>query len=424
VWRTIGGYEDRLNGSALRGDTLYLFTTRTAPNGEVRALDLARHQNLADARIVMPASDLVISTVTAGDDGLYILGQTDGISRLFFLGDGAARAAEIRLPIQGNAVLVQPAGPGQGVTFALQDWFTAPRWFRALGTAVTPLGLESASYAGLRGVRQLRETAVSADGTRVPMAILLPPGTPHNALDGAYPMLLEGYGSYGVNTAEPYYAQNVFGLIESGGAVAFCGTRGGGERGRAWHEAGRSANKPNAHADLIACGERLVQLGLTTPDRMTVMGTSAGGLLAPPAALRRPDLFGALISNVGIVNPTRLAQAENGANQFGEMGDPGTEAGFNALLTQDSYQMLATARDMPDTLLIVGLNDHRVAPWFSAKFAARALDRFGSSRLILIRTDPEAGHGIGTARDRQVEQLADMYAFLLSQAGAPGFGAR
>jgi len=419
AWRVIGGYEDRLNGSALSGDTLYLFTTIAAPNGEIRALDLARGQNLAQARVVMPASNLVIVSIAAGDDGLYILGQTDGISRLFFLRNGAPRAVEVRLPLQGNAVVVQPAGPGRGVTFGMQDWFTAPRWFRARGAAVTPLGLDSASYAGLRGARQIRETATSADGTRVPMAILLPPGR----RAGPLPLLLEGYGSYGVNTAEPYYAQNVFGLVESGGAVAFCGTRGGGERGRAWHEGGRSANKPNAHADLIACGERLVAMGLTTPNRMTVMGTSAGGLLAPPAALRRPDLFGALISNVGIVNPTRLAQAENGANQFGEMGDPNTEAGFNALLAQDSYQMLATARDIPDTLLIVGLNDHRVAPWFSAKFAARALDRFGSRRLVLIRTDPEAGHGIGTARDRQIEQYADMFAFVLSQAGAPGFGA-
>jgi prolyl oligopeptidase len=416
AWRVIGGYEDRLNGSALSGDTLYLYTTRQAPNGEVRALDLARGQSLADARVVMPASDLVISSLNAGTDGLYILGQTDGISRLFFLRNGANRPVEVRLPLRGNALLVQPADGG-GVTFGMQDWFTAPRWFRARGTGVTPLGLDSASYAGLRGARQIRESATSADGTSVPMDILLPPGR----RSGPLPLLLEGYGSYGINTAEPYYAQNVFGLLASGGAVAFCGTRGGGERGRAWHEAGRSANKPTAHADLIACGERLVQLGLTTPNRMTVMGTSAGGLLAPPAALRRPDLFGALISNVGIVNPTRLAQAENGANQFGEMGDPTTEAGFNALLSQDSYQMLATARDMPDTLLIVGLNDHRVAPWFSAKFAARALDRFGSSRLVLIRTDPEAGHGVGTARDRQIEQFADMWAFVLSQAGAPGF---
>jgi prolyl oligopeptidase len=302
----------------------------------------------------------------------------------------------------------------------MQDWFTAARWFRAQGTKVTPLGLESASYAGIRGASQIRETAVSADGTRVPMAILLPP---HRG-SGPLPLLLEGYGSYGVNNVQPYYAQYMFGLLESGGAIAYCGTRGGGERGRAWHEGGREANKPNAHADLIACGERLVALGLTDPGRMTVMGTSAGGLLAPPAALKRPDLFGALISNVGIVNPTRLAVAENGANQFAEMGDPNTETGFRALLAEDAYQMLASARDMPDTLITVGLNDRRVAPWMSAKFAARALDRFGGRRLLLIRTDPEAGHGIGSARAQLVEQYADMFAFVLSHAGARGFAGR
>src|SRR5207237_1901299 len=139
------------------------------PNGEVRALDLARNHGLAQARVVMPASDLVIGSIDAADDGLYILGQTDGISRLFFLRRGTARAVEVRLPLRGNAVLVEPAGPGRGVTFAMQDWFTAPRWFRARGTTVTQLGLDSASYAGLRGARQIRESATSADGTRVPM---------------------------------------------------------------------------------------------------------------------------------------------------------------------------------------------------------------------------------------------------------------
>jgi len=420
-WRVIGDYSDRLGGGAIIGDSLYVITTNGASNGKLLQLDLARGGTLANARVVMPESNAILLAVAAGGDGLYLLAQTDGLSRLFHLARGARRPVELRLPMQGNAVLLQPAGRGGGVTFAMQDWFTAARWFRARGTAITPLGLDSASYGGIRGARQLRETATSADGTRVPMAILLPPAAgPARPL----PMLLEGYGSYGINSAEPFYAQYLFGLLETGGAVAFCGTRGGGERGRAWHEGGRSANKPNAHADLIACGERLVQLGLTTPDRMTVMGTSAGGLLAPAAALRRPDLFGALISNVGIVNATRLGAAENGANQFAEMGDPNNAEGFRALLAQDAYQMLGSATDMPDTLIIVGLNDHRVTPWFSAKFAARALNRFGDRRLVLIRTDPEAGHGIGSARGQLVEQYADMFAFVLSQADAEGFARR
>ena len=246
AWRVIGDYSDRLGGGGVLGDALYVITTNGASNGKLLRIDLAGGGTLANARVVMPESDFIMESAAAGTDGLYILGQSDGISRLFFLGRDAPRAIELHLPMQGNAVLLQPAGSGGGVTFGMQDWFTSLRWFRAHGNAVTPLGLDSASYAGLRGARQIRETAVSADGTRVPMAILLPPGR----RTGPLPLLLEGYGSYGINTAEPYYAQNVFGLLESGAAVAYCGTRGGGERGRAWHEGGRAANKPMSSQNL------------------------------------------------------------------------------------------------------------------------------------------------------------------------------
>lgn len=415
VWREIAAYEDRIFAGAIHGDTLYLVRTGTEPNGEVVAIDLRAGGTLKDAKPILPASNAIVTDITAADDGLYVLAQTDGISRLFFVRkDG--KPVEVELPIQGNAIGLASAGPG-GVTFALQDWFTAARWMRAKDGKVTPLGLDSTSYKGIAGARHVTETATSADGTRVPLAILLPP----NHQGRPSPLLLEGYGGYGVNTAEPYYAQWMFGFLESGGVVAYCGTRGGGERGRSWHEAGRSANKPNAHADLIACGERLITLGLTTTKQMTVMGTSAGGLLAPPAAMKRPDLFGGLIANVAILNPTRLAFAGNGANQFAEMGDPTTADGFKALSLSDSYRLLLTSKDIPNTLVTVGLNDRRVEPWFSSKFAARALERFGKERLVLIRTDPDAGHGIGSARDQLIEQNADIFSFVLSQARAPGF---
>lgn len=415
IWREIADYSDRAGATALDGDMLYLVSTGQAANGEILAIDLRAGGTLKDARVVMPGSDAILNNITIASDGIYVTGRTDGVSRLFFMARGKS-VVEVDMPFEGNASGLSPADGG-GVTLGLQDWFTAPRWFRVNGSKVEALGIDSASYKGMAGARQLRELATSADGTKVPLTILLPPG--HKA--GPAPLLLEGYASYGITLTQPLYAQWTFGLLESGGIIAYCGGRGGGERGRSWHEGGRAANKPNGQADLIACGERLVELGLTSPDKMTVMGTSAGGLLAPPAALKRPDLFGSLIANVAILNPTRLAVAENGANQFAEMGDPTTEAGYRGLVVQDSYRLLLAASNIPDTLITVGLNDRRVAPWFSAKFAARALDRFGGDRLVLIRTDPDAGHGIGSARDQLIEQNADVYSFVLSQAGAEGF---
>ncbi|HTU12199.1 MAG TPA: prolyl oligopeptidase family serine peptidase [Allosphingosinicella sp.] len=416
-WRVIASYEDRVQNAALSGDTLYLLTTRNNPNGEVLKLDLARPGAFAAATPALPAGELVLGGMAVTRDGLYVQGQRDGLSQIVYL-PARGPARRLTLPLQGSAAAFNTSSDGRSITFGMEDWFTATRWYRAEGGVIASLGMDSASYGGLAGATQLREEAVSADGTRVPMAILLPAYAPR---DGSLPILLEGYGAYGSNVAEPFYSRFYFGLVAEGGAVVFCGTRGGSERGRAWHEGGREANKPNAQADLIACAERLIQLRLTSSSRLTVMGTSAGGLLAPPAALRRPELFAGLIANVAILNPTRLAVAPNGPNQYAEMGDPNVEAGFNALMTQDSYQMLARANDTPDTLLLVGLNDRRVAPWMSAKYAARALDRFGSRRLVLIRTDPEAGHGIGSANEQLIETWTDAFTFVLAQARAPGF---
>jgi prolyl oligopeptidase len=208
---------------------------------------------------------------------------------------------------------------------------------------------------------------------------------------------------------------------QRGGTYAYCHTRGGGELGEAWHRAGIKANKVNAQADLIACGERLVQLGYATPRTLGVYGVSAGGLLVPPAALRRPDLFAAAVTRVGVVNPVRLAAASNGPNQYGEMGNPDTKAGFEALAVQDSTLLLGKARGGPDFLFTIGLNDKRVEPWMSAKLVAMMRARWGNRHLALIRSDGKAGHGPGTTRDQDLEERADIYAFFLNRFGSPGF---
>jgi len=292
--------------------------------------------------------------------------------------------------------------------FGLNGWTRATTFYRATAGRAEPLGLQSDSWSRAAELSTVREEAVSADGTRVPMVVILPPGGKRAAM----PTLLQGYGSYGTLSLSPWYSPYWLPWAVRGGALAYCGTRGGGERGRAWHEGGRADKKPNAQADFIACAERLIAAGYATPKTLAASGTSAGGQLVPPAVLNRPDLFAALVPRVAVLNATRLGAAPNGANQFAEMGDPGVETGYRGLASQDAYLMLADAKDMPDTLITVGLNDKRVAPWFAAKFAASASQRFAGRRLVLVRADAEAGHGVGSARDRQIAEFADTLAFL------------
>ena len=406
-WRELARYEDEVSNFAALDDDLYYLTTLGAPNGQVLRRRLAGNELTAPVT-VLAEGGLVLSSLEATRDGVYVSGQRDGVGQLLFLPEGRGPAQAVALPMEGDLSNLRVDNDGRSVVFGLNGWTRATTYYRATAGRVEPLGLQSDSWSRAAELTTVREEAISADGTRVPMVVILPPGGKRAAM----PTLLQGYGSYGALMVSPWYSPYLLPWAVNGGALAYCGTRGGGERGRAWHEGGRADKKPNAQADFIACAERLIETGYATPKTLAASGTSAGGLVVPPAVLKRPELFAAMVPRVAFLNATRLGAAPNGANQFAEMGDPDTEAGYRGLASQDAYLMLADAKDMPDTLITVGLNDKRVAPWFAAKFAARASQRFGGRRLVLVRADAEAGHGVGSARDSQIAEFADTLAFL------------
>ncbi len=410
-WRELATYDDEVAGATAVDDDIYYLSTLGASNGRIlhRRWTAA---GLTPVDVTLPEGELVLDGLEAARDGIYVSAQRDGIAHLLFRPAGGGPAREIPLPFDGALSNLRVDTDGRSIVFALNGWTRATKFFRATGGQAAPLGLQSDSWAAASGLTTVREEAISADGTRVPLVVILPPGGKRVAM----PTLLEGYGSYGDVNVAPWYNPYLLPWSVDGGALAFCGSRGGGERGRSWHEAGRAGRKPNAQADFIACAERLETAGYATARTMVASGTSAGGLLVPPAVLKRPDLFAALIPRVAILNATRLGAAQNGANQFAEMGDPETADGYRGLASQDAYLMLADAKDLPDTLITVGLNDKRVAPWEAAKFAARASAKFGSRRLVLVRADAEAGHGVGSARDLQIAEFADVLAFARDRA--------
>src|SRR6195256_1573125 len=193
--------------------------------------------------------------------------------------------------------------------------------------------------------------------------------------------------------------------------------RGGGEFGESWHLGGNLTRKQNVFDDMIAGAQHMIQRGYTTRDRLAAQGGSNGGLLMGAILTQRPDLFRAVVSSVGIYDMLRVELTPNGAfnvTEFGTVKDPDQ---FKALYAYSPYHHVVDGTDYPSVLMLTGANDGRVAPYHSRKMVARLDEANKSGNPILLRTSSSAGHGIGTALNERIKQLADTYAFLFAQLG-------
>jgi prolyl oligopeptidase len=258
-----------------------------------------------------------------------------------------------------------------------------------------------------------RELALSKDGTRVPLTIIQRKGAPQ---DGSQPLLLHGYGGYGVSMA-PYFSPLTRFWLDWGGAYAIANVRGGGEYGEPWHLAGNLTKKQNVFDDFAACAQLLVDRNYTRPDKLAIIGGSNGGLLMGAMITQHPELFRAVVSQVGMYDALRWETQPNGAFNVTEFGTVKEADQFKALYAYSPYLNVRDGVAYPSVLLTGGDNDGRVAPYESRKMAARLQAASGSSHPVLLRTDAAAGHGIGTALANRIAEEADVYAFLVNELG-------
>jgi prolyl oligopeptidase len=236
-------------------------------------------------------------------------------------------------------------------------------------------------------------------------------------------VLLDAYGAYGISQ-EPFFFPSLLAWIEHGGVFAVAHVRGGGELGKQWHLGGFKATKANSWRDAIAAAQWLVREGWTTPARLAITGGSAGGIVAGNAIIDRPDLFAAMVSQVGFHDTLRGETGMVGPANVPEFGTVASEDGFRDLLAMSSYARLQPGVAYPAALLTTGFNDPRVDPWDPGKMAARlqAINAGpgGSGKAVLLRVDFASGHGAGTT-SQLVDEYADIFGFLLWQTQAPGF---
>jgi prolyl oligopeptidase len=370
---------------------------------------------LASAKTLVPAqADRVIEGIHVAADALYVLARHGAYSQLLRIPAGSSNIEEVALPFPGhiNEAFADPRVAG--VSIQLSSWVVPPTEF-AFNPATKAFGdLKVGVHGDIAAANYVVSdlNANAADGTLVPLSVVQP-----KAAKGAQITIIEAYGSYGISELADFSVRRAI-AMRKGITYGVCHARGGGELGEKWRLGGKDANKHNTWGDLIACSEYLIARGITTPDKLFILGGSAGGITMGRSLTERPDLFAGVIDLVPDANTLRAEFTSGGPANVPEFGTITDAAGLANLYDMDSIQHIKKGTQYPAVMITTGLNDPRVAPWEPAKFAA-ALQASGTAKPVLLRIDAEAGHGIGSTKTQGDDLSADTIAFVFWRAGLP-----
>jgi prolyl oligopeptidase len=412
-WQRIAGYDAEVKAIEFGDDGwLYLLSRKNAPKGQILRVSLA-HPDVAKAELVMPEGEGTIQAMRVALGKVYASELVGGPSKLQAVDLKTREISDIALP-PVSAVNGLVRGEHDEILADIASYVTPPAWYHVQpGHEPRKTALVVTSAANYDDAEVKREFAVSKDGTKIPLNIIMRKGT---KLDGSNPTILYGYGGYGVSMT-PYFSSIRRIWLDHGGIYVVANIRGGGEYGEAWHTAGNLTHKQNVFDDFIASAEYLIAQHYTSTPHLAIMGGSNGGLLMGAVLTQRPDLFRAVSSSVGIYDMLRVELDPNGAFNTTEFGTVKDKAQFEALHAYSPYHHVKDGTDYPAVLMMTGDNDGRVNPAHSRKMIARLQAADPHGKPILLRTTAAAGHGIGTALDEVINEQTDNYAFLFHELG-------
>ena len=358
AWRVLCQRTDNLVDTALHGDQVFAISHSGAPRFTVIQTSL-EHPDWSRAKTVIPEGQDVIQSITTCKDYLLVVSSNGIVGRVTRYALKTGRLTEVRLPMTGSVGLTCPDPTSNRCLVAVSSW-TAPTTLFELDAARQTVAKSNTDFISF--------TAVANRGV----------------------------------------------------VLAFAHVRGGGEKGEAWHKAGFKATKPNTWKDFNACAGYLIRKGYTSAQRLGGIGTSAGGILISRAITERPDLFAAVVCNVGDANAMRSEFGTDGpanAKEYGSVQDP---VECQALYEMDGVQHVRQGVSYPAVLGVGGWNDPRVAPWQPGKFIAALQNATTSQRPVLMKVNYDNGH---FTEDKTVtfRNFAGQYAFLLWQTGHKDF---
>jgi len=392
---------------------LLFMTDLDAPTKRIVAMKVAQpgRDHLDE---VVPADRATLDSVSLLSGKLIAQYMQDVVSRVRLYNLDGSPAGEVELPGIGTAGGFGGHQDDTETFFSFTSYATPTSIYRYEVTtgAVEQIRAPQVDFDPTQyEVRQAFVT--SKDGTRVPIIVSHRKGL---QLDGQNPTLLYGYGGFNISITPGFSVERAV-WMDQGGVLAVANMRGGGEYGETWHQAGKTVNKQNVFDDFIAAAEWLIAEGYCSSEKLAVQGGSNGGLLVGAVMTQRPELFGACLPAVGVMDMLRYQHFTAGHFWRGEYGTVDDAEQFKALIAYSPYHNIKPGQKYPATMVTTADTDDRVVPMHSFKFGAALQLAQAGDEPILLRIESKAGHGAGTPTTKRIEAAADRLAFLWQNLG-------
>jgi oligopeptidase B len=403
-----------------RGNLFYIRTNQNAKNFRLVTAPVSDPQPKNWKEVIAPRADVKIDDIDLFANHMVVTELENGLQqlRVIDLKTNKSHRVEFPEPVYTAFVSTNPEFNTRTLRYGYQSLVTPSSTFdydmdakhsTLLKQTEVPGGFDRANY------KSERVFATASDGTKIPISMVYRKGI---KLDGKNPLLLYGYGSYGISIT-PTFSSNRLSLLDRGVVYAIAHIRGGGELGEPWREAGRMMKKKNTFTDFISSAEYLVNQKYTSSDRLVIQGGSAGGMLMGAVVNMRPDLFKAAVAQVpfvDIINTMLDASLPLTTSEYIEWGNPNEKPAYDYMKSYSPYDNIK-AQNYPAMLIKVSLNDSQVPYWEGAKFAAKLRATKTDNNILLLKTNMGAGHGGSSGRYDALHEIAFDYAFMLNQFG-------
>ncbi|MGF1560050.1 MAG: prolyl oligopeptidase family serine peptidase [Flavobacteriaceae bacterium] len=408
VWKPLYGPTDEVwgNEGLYFKDRLYYLTAKDAPNFQINAVHIDTLDFSRPSIEVAHRESEVLSDFAFIENGMYYTTKVNGVKAMLYYRDSSS-TKEVQLPFaSGDIVFIEPNGRGESVIIELLGWSNdKTRFLVKKDKVVGEIELNRSSELLTFKTHTSEEIVVKGhDGAEIPVSIIYDKTKGYSNK----PVLIESYGAYGHNL-DPRFTQSLSTWIALGGVRVVAHIRGGGEKGKPWHDAGKKATKSNSWKDIISVTEYLIEMGYTTKEKTVLYTASAGAVAQGMAAIERPDLFAVFLAKVPLLNPMKLKEGSSKQLSYTEFGDIDDPEEAKYLQELDPYNNLTKDIQFPPTLFYAAGKDDRLDLWETGKFIAKLQNSHSTRGPYLLKVMPEWGHGSYSNRS-----YAELFAFALN----------